>query len=569
MLRLRHFSYALALVATAATAQVTVYVQQPATLEGPLDFTWADDWGQTPDLNNTANNVTAFCAFVDDGTTADSLGCNSLVNGSEITGKIAVIYRGTCEFGAKALNAQNAGAVAVVIINNVAGAPVGMGAGTQGPNVTIPVVMISQEAGALLRDEILAGNLELFIGSQSNFYANNLGFYKGDILVPRYGQINSLIAQNAAEFSVPLGAMMHNYGSAAMDNATVRATVIKEGNTLYDETSAPVTLNSGDSLYVTLPDFSEASGYSGHYQITYTLQGANTDDFAQNNSISVSLTIGDKIGYAPSNPATSLPQSNLHVVPANNTTGFRSCMAFKDANASRLAATGIWFTASRAADTVLTDEVLTGYLYQWNDAVTAPNTLPTEAGLSALATGEYIFTSDAANTPLYMPFFDIVTLTDNQWYLACLDSYSGVVWHGWDNSLNTDRIQTVTNEPMTCLRDGATWYNGFTGITGPASVSLQVINANSIGIEERTEVEVTPYPNPTRDFIQVPVKGFTGSVALQLFDSRGSLVNEQRTAVGGEGTMQVDVRNLSAGTYLFKMQFENGKHAEFRVQVSK
>src|SRR5690606_31806620 len=106
--------------------QITTYVLQPPELEGPLDFTWADNWGQTPDLNDPANSVTAFAMFVNDGndgTADDSLACNPLTNGPDMTGKIAVLYRGNCEFGLKALNAEQAGAEAVVIINNQ-GAPV-------------------------------------------------------------------------------------------------------------------------------------------------------------------------------------------------------------------------------------------------------------------------------------------------------------------------------------------------------------------------------------------------------------------------------------------------------------
>ncbi|MBK6831318.1 MAG: T9SS type A sorting domain-containing protein [Flavobacteriales bacterium] len=570
MMKTRLLTLLLLLGTAAAKAQVTVYVQQPPGLEGPLEFTWANDWGQTPDLNNTANNVTAFACFVDDGTTADSLGCGTLVNAAELAGKIAVVYRGSCEFGVKALNAQNAGAVAVVIINNAAGAPVGMGAGAQGANITIPVVMISQDAGAALASDFANCAVELFIGSQTNFYQFNLGFYKNDILVPRYGEVNSLIASNASEFFVQIGAMMHNYGSAAMDNAAVNATVIKEGNTLYDQTSPPITLNSGDSLYVTLPDFSEAGGYSGQYLITYTLVGGTADEFAQNNSIAVTLTVGDKISYVPSDATTLLPLPNLHVVPAANTLGFRSCISFKDANASRLATTGVWFSASRAADTVLTDEVMTATLYQWNDAVTGPTTLPTDAGLSALTTGEYIFPSDENSVPIYMPFFDVVTLNDNQWYLVCLDSYSGVVRHGWDNSLSYDRLQTITLEPNGCLRDGATWYNGFTGITGPPSLAMQVIDANSIGIQEQsTEVEVTPFPNPTCDEIRIPLKGQTGAARVQVYNTAGTTVLEQRTSIGGDGTFTMDVSDLASGTYLFKMAFDNGQHAEFSVQVVK
>ena len=35
-----------------------------------------------------------------------------------LSGSIALIKRGACQFGLKALNAQNAGAVAVIIYNN-------------------------------------------------------------------------------------------------------------------------------------------------------------------------------------------------------------------------------------------------------------------------------------------------------------------------------------------------------------------------------------------------------------------------------------------------------------------
>lgn len=91
--------------------------------------------------------------LVSDGTAADSLGCIALVNGVDVSGKIAVVYRGTCEFGNKALNAQNAGAIGVVVINNAAGT-MDMAAGTNGPSVTIPVAMISNANGALLKAQL-------------------------------------------------------------------------------------------------------------------------------------------------------------------------------------------------------------------------------------------------------------------------------------------------------------------------------------------------------------------------------------------------------------------------------
>jgi hypothetical protein len=45
--------------------------------------------------------------------------CSALTNSgdSNVTGKIVIIYRGTCNFDTKALSAQDAGAAAVIIVN--------------------------------------------------------------------------------------------------------------------------------------------------------------------------------------------------------------------------------------------------------------------------------------------------------------------------------------------------------------------------------------------------------------------------------------------------------------------
>lgn len=70
--------------------------------------------------------------------------------GSDLTGTIALINRGTCTFVTKARNAQTAGAVAAIIINNQAGLTTMADDGTGG-DIVIPLVMILQTDGAELR----------------------------------------------------------------------------------------------------------------------------------------------------------------------------------------------------------------------------------------------------------------------------------------------------------------------------------------------------------------------------------------------------------------------------------
>src|SRR5690349_5333562 len=79
-----------------------------------------------------------------------------------LAGKIALIQRGTCDFGVKVENAQNAHAAAVIIFNEgTIGAEDrnGLIGGTlDGYTVTVPVLETTYAAGRLLHDAYVAGS---------------------------------------------------------------------------------------------------------------------------------------------------------------------------------------------------------------------------------------------------------------------------------------------------------------------------------------------------------------------------------------------------------------------------
>ena len=87
----------------------------------------------------------------------------------DLTGSIALIKRGFCEFGLKALNAQNAGAEAIIIYNNSnSGQPLGMSSGNYGNDVTIPVFSMSGASGNELVDLMeSAGDLYATLNSDN------------------------------------------------------------------------------------------------------------------------------------------------------------------------------------------------------------------------------------------------------------------------------------------------------------------------------------------------------------------------------------------------------------------
>ena len=100
----------------------------------------------------TAAGVTGDVVLVDDGTGTPTDACEPITN--SLTGKIALIDRGTCNFTVKVKNAQIAGAVAAVVANNASGPPATMG-GTDA-TITIPSIHISQDDGNALKASLPA-----------------------------------------------------------------------------------------------------------------------------------------------------------------------------------------------------------------------------------------------------------------------------------------------------------------------------------------------------------------------------------------------------------------------------
>ncbi|PZR30008.1 MAG: hypothetical protein DI535_00460 [Citrobacter freundii] len=88
-----------------------------------------------------------------------SLGCGSISNAAALAGNIALVDRGSCNFAVKIKNIQNAGAIAVIVVNNVSSAPFVM-TGTD-LTISIPSVMISQNDGNILKNNLtgLTGTL--------------------------------------------------------------------------------------------------------------------------------------------------------------------------------------------------------------------------------------------------------------------------------------------------------------------------------------------------------------------------------------------------------------------------
>ncbi|HSI51309.1 MAG TPA: PA domain-containing protein [Ideonella sp.] len=119
-------------------------------LVGPAEF--------GPPLSGTALKG-GMARVIDQADGATGLACDPLssANASLVAGKVALLDRGTCNFSVKVKNAQDAGAIGVIVVNNVAGGPPGSLPGSD-DTVVIPSVMITQADGATLKT-VLTGSL--------------------------------------------------------------------------------------------------------------------------------------------------------------------------------------------------------------------------------------------------------------------------------------------------------------------------------------------------------------------------------------------------------------------------
>jgi hypothetical protein len=95
----------------------------------------------------TLAGVSGAAVLVSDGVGTTSDACEPLVGFP--AGAIALVDRGLCLFTVKAANAQAAGAIAMIVVNSVAGDPITLGGSD--PAIAIPSVMVSLTDGSVIK----------------------------------------------------------------------------------------------------------------------------------------------------------------------------------------------------------------------------------------------------------------------------------------------------------------------------------------------------------------------------------------------------------------------------------
>jgi minor extracellular serine protease Vpr len=213
---------------TAGASTVPHFVGAPVTVGGTAHGAASGDFPTVKD------DLTAPLGVVTGTTNGLSTACSALPAGS-LSGKVALISRGTCTFSVKIRNAQSAGAVAVLVANNVAGDPTAMASDGAPNQPTVPAYMVGLTVGqALLKSNgapttlgaelqyFLTENVDIMAGFSSQGPTDVDFRVKPDVVAPGVNVLSAVPAsacEKAPCFAFFQGTSMatpHLAGSAAV-----------------------------------------------------------------------------------------------------------------------------------------------------------------------------------------------------------------------------------------------------------------------------------------------------------------------------------------------------------------
>jgi hypothetical protein len=380
------------------------------------------------------------------------------------------------------------------------------------------------------------------------------------------------LAQNGTEFNFDLGARVYNYGNQPQTMSLNAKITNPSGATVYDNTVSNMAVAAGDSVDVdpsaanNLPNFSLASYPAGTYTLTYTVGLAVADDYVADNTLVSTFTVTDSMfSYAQADPTTGSPTGGNYYRPGTNNQTYSACQVLDNANASRLKATGIYFSAttSAASGVLLTGEEMALYLYKWEDPFTDLNDANLAFNtLTEVANGFYYYPDDLQGQTVFGAYTTPVALEDNQRYLACVQTVNLNLYMGHENGTNLTWNEAYYLQPMAPNESDGTWYAAGFGSDIPSSVAIGVAD-NDVNVAELTTVAGKAFPNPANDVVTVAIEG-EGTAQLTVTDVAGKVAMAASLNLAA-GQDNVNIAGLTSGLYIFNVTLENGKTAQFNV----
>ncbi len=217
-------------------------------------------------------------------------GCQAPTNASAILGKIVLIKRGGCFFNLKVKNAQDAGAIAVIVMDTIANNPTSLSMSSTGTvGITIPAVFVTKELGDTFIAEMLKGPVNLKLEVPAGLYLYADSSFDNGIIAHEYGHGIS------------------NRLTGGPSNASCLTAPEQMGEGWSDWIALMMQLESGDS--------GESPKGIGTYAVNEAKTGGGIRNYQYSTNMAINpLTFKDTNGKTYIDPDDSIEKILVHTV---------------------------------------------------------------------------------------------------------------------------------------------------------------------------------------------------------------------------------------------------------------
>lgn len=512
------------------STQISMSITSPESIANDYGFQAPSSWGA-----NLQNFYTAGQLIFAEDNVAGNLGCNAFTNSSNINGNIAVVYRGSCEFSLKALNAQTAGAAGIIIINNTSGNTIDMSAGSFGSQVTIPVVMMTNTNGATLATQINSGNnvfailgnkkqwiQSASISTYNNISGQNDGY--GSFLV---GNTLQLAKNNEYQLNITPGFLNQPYPVVYKSWIDFN----QDGEFSNDELLGTLNTNTGENFnqVISIPNSAETGNSRMRITMAYVGPGQlitpeSCGEYLHGETEDYCIEITPSCDFSVSietTDATCAGQSNGEaVVNVNNLSG-NATYAWSHNNSLNVPSANN--LSAQQYSVVVTDESGCSVTRYFNINEPLPSV------------SNYTHTSN----------FTTVTFNNQS-------SSGNYLWDFGDGNTS------VETNPIHTYADSGT-YNVCLSVTDNCGT---VTNCQNISVEKSLDASlknlinrnIEIYPNPAKESIFI--KNSKGIISkVEICDTKGALVFSNQFV--SNHTISLEISNLNNGIYFIKIYDEN------------
>lgn len=527
------------------TTPMDFRVTAPTNIAGSYDYGYPTDWGPT----TLASTVEAPVAWGYDAT-GDSLGCVPIV--TDLTGKIALLRRGACNFSLKAYYAQAAGAVGTIIINHTynadGGGIVNMLGGDSMTAVVTPAAFMTRDDGDLLLAEYDNGNpvtAAFYIPVIDNAHA-----------IYHYSTPQDQIL-DLDEMDITV------YNNSNHDETNVVATVVitdPAGNqTTLTENVANIPANTDSTISFTNAYTPAALGtYTAEFSVTADSATFNNEVIVQNFEVTDHTWANDN--------GTSIGA----IIPA----GFDQTFRYDVGNFFFTGATPATVTHAsfglEVPDSV-NGETFDIILYDCDVNLDGQLDGTDYADFTAVAFANY--TVDAATMPANdTVVVELTALLGSSIDLAAGGTYLITVQYDALLSPNGNvtppnyihsspgSYEFVTSTVYTDQLYTGGWsgdWNAILRLHTAGFIPDDTTSTNSIQLEN---AKINVFPNPTTEFVSVDLDldDISANVDITITDVNGRVIATQSFSNVQSDRFTFNVQDYAAGNYFIRVQTEEG-----------